>query len=216
MIFVRSNLFSHRCAYSSMDLYFAVKSRITILLLIGTILTSMVLSVVTTNPVQAETGKGKDIFKVILTIFGVDKSRGDVVAIVAVNNGEASKVKFLDTDLLLATSSNLTTLAPSTTNPAAGSDIIEYVATFPNVTVDAGEEYKACVLPVKDLELTCKIGNNSPASRPEFVDLSLNATGGIEQVTIEEGDSEDDAEGDDEDGGGDGDDEISPSVPSTG
>jgi hypothetical protein len=198
-----------------MDLYFAVKSRITILLLIGTILTSMVLSVVTTNPVQAQTGKGKDIFKVILTIFGVDKSRGDVVAIVAVNNGEASKVKFLKINAFLAPS-NLTTLSPSTINPAAGSDIIEYVATFPNVTVDAGEEYKACVLPVKDLELTCKIGNNSPASRPEFVDLSLNATGGIEQVTIEEGDSEDDAEGDDEDGGGDGDDEISPSVPSTG
>jgi hypothetical protein len=215
MIFVRSNLFSHKCAYSSMDLYFAVKSRITILLLIGTILTSMVLSVVTTNPVQAETGKGKDIFKVILTIFGVDKSRGDVVAIVAVNNGEASKVKFLEINAFLAPS-NLTTLSPSTINPAAGSDIIEYVATFPNVTVDAGEEYKACVLPVKDLELTCKIGNNSPASRPEFVDLPLNATGGIEQVTIEEGDSEDDAEGDDEDGGGDGDDEISPSVPSTG
>jgi hypothetical protein len=198
-----------------MDLYFAVKSRITILLLIGTILTSMVLSVVTANPVQAETGKGEDIFKVIMTIFGVDKSRGDVVAIVAVNNGEASKVKFLDTDLLLATSSNLTTLTPSTTNPAAGSDIIEYVATFPNVTVDAGKEYKACVLPVKDLELNCKIGNNSPASRPEFVDLSLNATDGIEQVTIEEGDSEDDADGDDGDGG-DGDDDISPSVPSTG
>jgi hypothetical protein len=215
MIFVRSNLFSHKCAYPSMDLYFAVKSRITILLLIGTKLTSMVLSVVTTNPVQAETGKEKDIFKVILTIFGVDKSRGDVVAIVAVNNGEASKVKFLKINAFLAPS-NLTTLSPSTINPAAGSDIIEYVATFPNVTVDAGEEYKACVLPVKDLELTCKIGNNSPASRPEFVDLSLNATGGIEQVTIEEGDSEDDAEGDDEDGGGDGDDEISPSVPSTG
>jgi hypothetical protein len=215
MIFVHSNLFSHRCAYSSMDLYFAVKSRITILLLIGTILTSMVLSVVTTNPVQAETGKGEDVFKVIMTIFGVDKSRGDVVAIVAVNNGEVSKVKFLDTDLLLATSSNLTTLSPSTTNPAAGSDIIEYVATFPNVTVDAGEEYKACVLPVKDLELNCKIGNNSPASRPEFVDLSLNETGGIEQVTIEEGDSEDDPDGDDGDGV-DGDDEISPSVPSTG
>jgi hypothetical protein len=198
-----------------MDLYFAVKSRITILLLIGTILTSMVLSVVTTNPVQAETGKGKDIFKVILTIFGIDKSRGDVVAIVAVNNGEASKVKFLDINAFLAPS-NLTTLSPSTMNPAAGSDIIEYVATFPNVTVDAGEEYKACVLPVKELELICKIGNNSPASRPEFVDLSLNATGGIDQVTIEEGDSEDDSEGDDEDGGGDGDDEISPSVPSTG
>jgi hypothetical protein len=61
---------------------------------------------------------------------------------------------------LLAASSNLTTLAPSIT------------------------------IPVKDLELICKIGKNSPASRPEFVDLSLNATGGIEQVTMVEGDSE--------------------------
>jgi hypothetical protein len=207
MIFVRSNLFSHKCAYPSMDLYFAVKSRITILLLIGTILTSMVLSVVTTNPVQAETGKGKDIFKVILTIFGVDKSRGDVVAIVAVNNGEASKVKFLKINAFLAPS-NLTTLSPSTINPAAGSDIIEYVATFPNVTVDAGEEYKACVLPVKDLELICTTGNNSPASRPEFVDLSLNATSDIEQLSEEDGDSGD--EDNDEEG------DSSPGVPPTG
>lgn len=30
-----------------------------------------------TNPIQAETGKGEDIFKVIMTIFGVDKSKGD-------------------------------------------------------------------------------------------------------------------------------------------
>jgi hypothetical protein len=70
-------------------------------------------------------------------------------------------------------------------------------------------------IPVKDLELICKIGKNSPASTPEFVDLSLNATGGIEQVTIVEGDSEDDADGDDGEGG-DGDDGISLSTPSTG
>lgn len=41
---------------------------------------------------QSETGKGKDIFKVIMTIVAADKSKGDVVAIVTVNNGEASKV----------------------------------------------------------------------------------------------------------------------------
>ena len=35
------------------------------------------------NSVQAETGKGDDIFKVITTIFGVDEeSKGDVIAIV--------------------------------------------------------------------------------------------------------------------------------------
>ena len=48
------------------------------------------------NPIQAETGKGEDVFKVIMTIFDVDKSKGDVVAIVTANNGEASRVKFLD------------------------------------------------------------------------------------------------------------------------
>jgi hypothetical protein len=99
-------------------------------------------------------------------------------------------------------------LSPTTTNPAAGSDIIEYVATFPNVTVDAGEEYKACVLPVKDLELICTTGNNSPASRPEFVDLSLNATSDIEHLSEEGGDSGD--EDNEEDG------DSSPGVPPTG
>ena len=47
------------------------------------------------NQIYAETGKGDDIFRVIMTIFGIDKSKGDVVAVVTVNNGEASKVKFL-------------------------------------------------------------------------------------------------------------------------
>jgi hypothetical protein len=162
----------------------SIKSRIITLLFLGVVVTSMG---ITANPVLAETGKGEDIFKVILTIFGVDKSKGDLVAMVTVNNGEASKVKFPDTDAFLALS-NLTTLSPSTTNPAAGSDIIEYVATFPNVTVDACEEYKACVMPVKDLEIICTTGNNSPASRPEFVDLSLNATSDIEQLSTEDGD----------------------------
>jgi hypothetical protein len=173
------------------------------MLFIGAVVTSMG---ATANPVQAETGKGEDIFKVILTIFGIDKSKGDVVAMVTVNNGETSKVKFLDTNSFLATS-NLTNLSP-TTNPAAVSDIIEYVATFPNVTVNPGEEYKACVLPVKDLEMICTTGNNSPASRPEFVDLSLNATSDIDQLSTEDGDNSD--EDNEEDG------DSSPGVPPSG
>ena len=109
-----------------------------------------------------------------MTIFGADKSKGDVVAIVTVNNGEASRVRFLDSDT------------------AAGGGIIEYVATFPNVTVNAGGQYDACVLPVKTLEPICTSGNNSPAARPEFVDLSLNATtrpenGLPEDVGVEKG-----------------------------
>lgn len=140
------------------------------------------------NPIQAETGKGEDIFRVILTIFEADKSKGDVVAIVTANNGEASKVKFLDSEALL-TSSNLNSSTPSTTNPAAGG-IIEYVATFPNVTVNTGAEYKACVMTTKGLELTCTTGHNSPAARPEFVDISLNATTAAEESVTEEEESD--------------------------
>ena len=33
----------------------------------------------TIDPAQAETGKGEDIFKVIMTIFEADKSKGDPI-----------------------------------------------------------------------------------------------------------------------------------------
>jgi hypothetical protein len=40
--------------------------------------------------------------------------------------------------------------AEYTTNSEVGSGIIEHVTTFPNVTVNAGDEDKACVLTTKD------------------------------------------------------------------
>jgi hypothetical protein len=64
-------------------------------ILLALILTSAFVSVITIDPAQAETGKGEDIFRVIMTIFGIDKSNGDVVAIVSVNNGEESREKLL-------------------------------------------------------------------------------------------------------------------------
>ena len=80
--------------------------------------------------------------------------------------------------------------------------LIEYVATFPNVTVNSGDPYKACIFTVKDLDVICKSGHNSPAARPEFVDLSLNTTReDVEQVDEGEGNS-------DEDDGADGTDET--------
>ena len=54
--------------------------------------------------------------------------------------------------------------------------VLEYVATFPNITVNSGDEYKACVLTVKDMNLKCGTGYNSPANRPEFIDINLDET----------------------------------------
>jgi hypothetical protein len=33
-----------------------------------------------------------------MTVFGVENTKGDVIAIVTVNNGEGSRVKFLETE----------------------------------------------------------------------------------------------------------------------
>lgn len=138
-----------------------------------------------TNLVEAETGKGTDIFKVIMTIFGVENTKGDIVSIITVNNGEASRVKFLETEAFKPVSANLSSLVST---PGSGSEVttMEYVATFPNVTVNTGAEYKACIITTKVLELICETGHNSPASRPEFVDISLNAPAGSRDTSPEE------------------------------
>jgi hypothetical protein len=138
-----------------------------------------------TNISYGETGKGKDVFRVIMTVFGVENTKGDLVAIVTVNDGVASKVKFLETEAFKPVTSNLSSLT-MTPNPSAG--IMEYVATFPNVTVNSGAEYKACVMTTKNLELLCKTGLNSPASRPEFIDINLDevTAAGTERLETEE------------------------------
>jgi hypothetical protein len=103
----------------------------------------------------------KDIFKVIMTVQVLDHNTGDIVTIVSVN-GE-SRVKLFDDSKTYIHS----------VNDAGTGGIIEYIATFPNVTVKNGDVYKACVLTIKDSNLICETGTNSPALRPEFKDLYL-------------------------------------------
>ena len=191
-----------------------IQNRIIVLSLslIGIILASTVVVVITISPAQAETGQGDDVFRVIMTIFGVDESKGDVIAVVTAKD-QVARVKLFD-----ASGPEVVPLNAS----EGGGHLIEYIATFPNVTVNSGDGYKACIATVKDLELTCKTGQNSPAARPEFVDLSLNATGdGVQQATVEEeGEEEEVADEADGDGEEEGEEEgeandVSPGVPPT-
>ena len=103
----------------------------------------------------------QDIFKIILTVNGLGKDSGDVIAFVTVNG--QSKVKLFDDTYLNSISSN-----------SGGQGFIEYVSTFPNMTIKTGEQYKACALLIRDSNLICQTGNNSPALRPEIVDLYIN------------------------------------------
>jgi hypothetical protein len=127
------------------------------------------------NIVRAETGSGTDIFRVIVTILGADKvSTGDVIALVTVN--DHSRVKLFNLADITKANDLFSEQDTNTSESDNQNKIIEYVATFPNVTVNAGDEYKTCVLPMKTLKLMCVEGTNSPGKRPEVVDLSLNAT----------------------------------------
>jgi hypothetical protein len=103
----------------------------------------------------------KDIFKVIMTVQGLNHNTGDIVTIVSVN-GEA-RVKLFD---------DSKTYINSVKADGTGG-IVEYVSTFPNTTVKNGDTYKACALTIKDSNLICETGTNSPALRPEFKDLYI-------------------------------------------
>jgi hypothetical protein len=102
---------------TTMNYLKATKIVFIISIIAGLLTTTTTTTTTTINPVQAESGKGADIFKVIMTIFGVDKSKGEVVAIVTVNNGEASKVKTFESKTFPSLSTNLSSPAPSTVNP---------------------------------------------------------------------------------------------------
>jgi hypothetical protein len=98
-----------------------------------------------------------------MTVNGLTKDSGDVITFVTVSG--QSKAKLFDDQMsyLNSISSN-----------KDGQGFIEYISTFPNMTIKAGEQYKACAMLIKDSNLTCQTGNNSPALRPEIVDLYFN------------------------------------------
>jgi hypothetical protein len=117
-------------------------------------------------PVQAQQQKEtpstvNDIFKIIVTLFGIDRNIGDVVTFVNVNNITQSKVynplkeKFLSTNGHNGTS--------------------EVAFTFPNETINEGTKFTVCNMIVQELSIICQEGTNSPAARPEIVDLELDS-----------------------------------------
>jgi hypothetical protein len=72
-----------------------------------------------------------------------------------------------------------------TADPTSTQDVgvIEFVATFPNTQVNVGDQYRACVLTLNTMDKYCEEGNNSPAKRPEFVDITMDKA--IESDSVE-------------------------------
>ena len=122
------------------------------------IVTGFIFAIVLANvnllaKVTAETGVGKDVFKVIVTLFGITNSTKDIVTIVNVK--DQTKIKLFNAQ-----------------NPESqDQDKVSYTMTFPNLTVNAGDPYTVCTVSVGDFKLNCIKGKNSPLDRPEFVDI---------------------------------------------
>lgn len=141
------------------------------------IVTSFIFTIVLVNAnllakATAETGVGKDVFKVIVTLFDITNSTKDITTIVNVK--DQTKVKVFNAE-----------------NPESEvEDKVSYTMTFPNLTVDDGDPYSVCTVSVEDFELNCIEGNNSPLNRPEFVDIDVAGGGSVAEGGSSEGDQE--------------------------
>lgn len=120
------------------------------------VLVLFVMNIALFGRVEAETGVGKDVFKVVVSLFGISNSTKDIVTMVNVD--DQTKVKLYNAE------------DPAT----SGQDKVSYTLTFPNLTVNAGDPYTVCTMSVDNFKLNCKQGSNSPLSRPEFVDVDVS------------------------------------------
>ena len=107
--------------------------------------------------------KTQGIFKVIVTLIGLNKTSGDIVSFVNVDG--ITQVKTFNAAKLVPMRGNNGTL--------------EILFIFPNATINTGAKFRACTMLVKDFRMSCEKGQNSPALRPEFVDIYLSSAKSI-------------------------------------
>ena len=127
------------------------------LMLVG----ALIISVLFTNvslfgSAKAESGEGNDVFKVVVTLFGMTNSTKDVLTLANVK--DQTKIKLFNAE-----------------DPEnQGQDKVSYTLTFPGIEVQDGDPYTVCTMSVKNFKLECDKGNNSPLNRPEFVDINVD------------------------------------------
>jgi hypothetical protein len=110
----------------------------------------------TAGKASGETGIGNDVFKVVVTLYGITNSTKDIVTIV--NVGDQIKAKIFNPD-----------------DPKnEGTDKVSYTMTFPSLAVEDGEAYKVCTVSAETVKMKCQEGKNSPLDRPEFVDIKMS------------------------------------------
>lgn len=117
----------------------------------------------------------EDVFKVIVTLFGVEPTTGNIVTFVTIDN--MSKVKAFDAAKYYIPIDTTTASYNSTINAngVESSGIVELNLAFPNATsIKSGDEFRVCSMVLKDLRMICETGVNTPALRAENVDMYLD------------------------------------------
>ena len=129
---------------------------ITKTIIVGLLITAILVTNVSLfSRAKAESGVGKDVFKVVVTLFGISNSTKDVLTLVNVK--DQTKIKLFNPE-----------------NPEnQGQDKVSYTMTFPGIEVQDGDPYTVCTMTTDNFKLECNKGNNSPLNRPEFVDINV-------------------------------------------
>src|SRR5215211_6229842 len=156
-------------------------NRLVAILAVIAIITMSVQTSLTVGYAQTTTAKEKeDVFKVIVTLFGVQPTTGNIVTFVTID--KMSKVKAFDAakyyipiDTTTASYNSTINAVHGSSNGVEGSGIVELNLAFPNATsIKSGDEFRVCSMVLKDLRMVCETGVNTPALRAENVDMYLD------------------------------------------
>src|SRR5215211_8013370 len=160
----------------------ATKNRpVAIITVIAIIITMSVQSSLNVGYAQTTSVKEKeDVFKVIVTLFGIEPTTGNIVTFVTIDN--MSNVKAFDAakyyipiDTTTASYNSTINAVHGSSNGVEGSGIVELNLAFPNATsIKSGDEFRVCSMVLKDLRMVCETGVNTPALRAENVDMYLD------------------------------------------
>ncbi len=159
----------------SLDLFTTIKT-------IRQVATVAVLALVTMsvstsfNNAQTTEAQEEDVFKVIVTLFGVEPTDGNMVTFVTIDN--FSKVKAFDAaKYYIPIEEDETTPLSTSKEKSNPSGIIELYYSFPNATssIKSGDEFRVCSMVLKDLQMVCEVGENTPALRAENVDMYMDS-----------------------------------------
>jgi hypothetical protein len=154
---------------------------VAIIIVIAIIITMSVQSSLHVGYTQTMSVKEReDVFKVIVTLFGVEPTTGNIVTFVTIDN--MSNVKAFDAAKYYIpidtteSSNNTINATHGSSNGIEGSGIVELNLAFPNATsIKSGDEFRVCSMVLKDLRMTCETGTNTAALRAENIDMYLDS-----------------------------------------